>query len=95
MSVHQAASCDLQARSGISELCKRLGSEPVACPLRKTGHHNGCEPYGGDSWQSLQVLVVDGALLRTPDSPELRDHFGSGNISTEWQTSFPILNLSR
>ena len=39
------------------------------------------------------MLAVDGALFRTPDTPELRDHFGSGNTSTQRQTPFPMLRL--
>ncbi len=93
--VQGLASCDLLARSGISEARKCLGSEPVEWLFRKTGHHSGRKRYDGDNWQSLQVLVVDDALLRTPDSLELRDHFGSGNTSSEWQTPFPMLRLSR
>ncbi|MBD3756259.1 MAG: IS4 family transposase [Gammaproteobacteria bacterium] len=87
------ASCDLLARSGISEARQRLGAEPVEWLFRKTGHHWGRERYDGDDWHGLQVLAVDGALLRTPDSPELREHFGSGNTSTERQTPFPMLRL--
>ncbi|EGH49782.1 Transposase, IS4 protein, partial [Pseudomonas syringae pv. pisi str. 1704B] len=34
-----------------------------------------------------------GALLRTPDSPELREHFGSGNTGTNRPTPFPMLRL--
>ena len=40
-----------------------------------------------------KVFAVDGALLRTPDSPELREHFGSGNTRTERQTPFPMMRL--
>lgn len=87
------ASCDLLARSGISEARQRLGAEPVEWLFRKTGHHWGRERYDGDDWHGLQVLAVDGALLRTPDSPELREYFGSGNTSTERQTPFPMLRL--
>ncbi|AZF48587.1 Transposase [Pseudomonas sp. R2-7-07] len=36
---------------------------------------------------------MDGALLRTADSPELREHFGSGNTGTDRQTPFPMLRL--
>lgn len=39
------------------------------------------------------MFAVDGALLRTPDNQELRDHFGSGNTGTERQTPFPMLRL--
>ena len=39
------------------------------------------------------MLAVDGALFRTPDTPELREHFGSGNTSSERQTPFPMMRL--
>jgi len=83
----------LLARSGVTEARKRLGSDPVEWLFRKTGNQWGGERYRDDSWQGLQVFAVDGALLRTPDTPELRDHFGSGNTSTERQTPFPMLRL--
>lgn len=53
----------------------------------------GAERYDDDAWHDLQVFAVDGALLRTPDTPELRDHFGSGNTPSERQTPFPMLRL--
>jgi len=87
------ASHDLLARSGVTEARKRLGADPVEWLFRQTGNQWGCERYEGDTWQGLQVLAVDGALLRTPDTPELREHFGSGNTSTERQTPFPMLRL--
>jgi len=31
--------------------------------------------------------------MRTPDTPELREHFGSGNTSTKRQTPYPMLRL--
>lgn len=37
------------------------------------------------------MLAVDGALLRTADTPQLRARFGSGNTSTERQTPFPMM----
>ena len=36
---------------------------------------------------------MDGVLLRIPDTPELREQFGSGNASTDRQTPFPMLRL--
>lgn len=87
------ASSDLLARSGVTEARKRLGADPVEWLFRKTGSQWGNERYDGDTWQGLQVLAVDGALLRTPDTPELREHFGSGNTGTERQTPFPMLRL--
>lgn len=87
------ASDSLLAKSGVTEARKRLGADPVESLFRKTGNQWGSERYDGDSWQDLQVFAVDGALLRTPDTPELRDHFGSGNTSTERQTPFPMMRL--
>ncbi|MFA7942081.1 IS4 family transposase [Pseudomonas brenneri] len=87
------ASDHLLAKSGVTEARKRLGSDPVEWLFRKTGSQWGGERYNGDTWQDLQVFAVDGALLRTPDNQELRDHFGSGNTGTERQTPFPMLRL--
>jgi len=87
------ASDSLLARSGVTEARKRLGSEPMKWLFRKTGQHWGHERYPGDQWHDLQVFAVDGALFRTPDTTELRDHFGSGNTSTPRQTPFPLLRL--
>ena len=87
------ASDHLLARSGVTEARKRLGADPVEWLFRKTGNHWGAERYDDDAWHDLQVFAVDGALLRTPDTPELRDHFGSGNTSSDRQTPFPMLRL--
>lgn len=87
------ASDSLLAKSGVTEARKRLGADPVESLFRKTGNQWGNERHNGDSWQGLQVFAVDGALLRTPDTPELRDHFGSGNTSSERQTPFPMMRL--
>lgn len=77
----------------MTEAHKRLGDDPVETLFRQTGNLWGCERYSQDSWNGLQVFAADGALLRTPDTPELRAHFGSGNTGTECQTPFPILRL--
>ncbi|VVP59681.1 IS4 family transposase [Pseudomonas fluorescens] len=83
----------LLARSGVTEARKRLGADPVEWLFRKTGTQWGSERYSGDAWHELQVFAVDGALLRTQDTPELREHFGSGNTSTDRQTPFPMMRL--
>lgn len=84
---------DLLARSGLSEARQRLGEEPLEWLFKRTGRHWGRERYPQDDWHGLQVLAVDGALFRTPDTPELREHFGSGNTSNERQTPFPMMRL--
>lgn len=87
------ASESLLARSGVTEARKRLGADPVEGLFRKTAGLWGGERHADDAWQGLQVFAVDGALLRTPDTPELRAHFGSGNTATERQTPYPMLRL--
>ena len=87
------ASLDLLARSGVTEARKRLGADPVEWLFRQTGQYWGHERYPDDQWQGLQVFAVDGALFRTQDTTDLREHFGSGNTSTQRQTPFPMLRL--
>lgn len=87
------ANDSLLAKSGLSSARQRLGAEPLAWLFKRTGLHWGRERYTGDDWQGLQVLAVDGALMRTPDTPALRTHFGSGNTSTDRQTPYPMMRL--
>lgn len=87
------ANDSLLAKSGVTKARTRLGSEPVEWLYRKTAKHWGLERYPEDTWEGLQVFAIDGALLRTPDTPELREHFGSGNTSTNRQTPFPMMRL--
>lgn len=86
------ASDSLLARSGVSQARQRLGAE-LQWLFRQTGECWGKERYPGDDWHGLPVLAADGAVLRTPDTPALREHFGSGNTSTDRQTPFPMMRL--
>jgi len=83
----------LLAKSGVTKARTRLGAQPIEWLYRKTAKHWGLERYPEDTWEGLQVFAIDGALLRTPDNPELREHFGSGNTSTERQTPYPMMRL--
>lgn len=87
------ATDSLLARSGVSQARRRLGSDPVEWLFRRTGEQWGRERYPGDDWNGLQVLAVDGAQLRTQDTPALREHFGSGNTGTHRQTPYPMMRL--
>jgi len=87
------ASESLLAKSGVSAARQKLGSEPLEWLFKKTGHHWGLERYAGDEWNGLQVMAIDGALFRTQETPELREHFGSGNTSTNRQTPYPVMRM--
>ncbi|WP_423836274.1 IS4 family transposase [Stutzerimonas stutzeri] len=68
-------------------------ADPVEWLFRQTRSQWGRERYDGDTWQGLHVLAIAGALLRTPDTPELREHFGSGNTPNDRQAPYPMLRL--
>ena len=70
-----------------------LGADPLQWLFQRTGAGWGRERYPEDDWQGLQVLAVDGALLRTQDTLELRDRFGFVNTSTDRQTPYPLMRL--
>lgn len=80
------ATDSLLARSGVSQARRRLGADLVGWLFRRTGEQWGQEHYPGGDWHGRQVLAVDVALLRTQDTPELREHFGSGNTGTNRET---------
>lgn len=84
---------ELLARSALSQARQRLGDEPIKWLFKQCASTWGKERYPQDDWHGLQVFAIDGALFRTPDTPNLREHFGSGNTSTERQTPFPMLRL--
>ena len=84
---------ELLARSGLSQARQRLGDEPIKWLFKQCASVWGHERYPQEGWHGLQLFAIDGALFRTPDTPELREHFGSGNTGNDRQTPFPILRL--
>lgn len=84
---------ELLAKSSLSQARCRLGKPPLQWLFKRCAQAWGQERYPDDQWHDLQVFAVDGALFRTPDTPELRGHFGSGNTSTSRQTPYPMLPL--
>lgn len=83
----------LLAKSALSHARQRLGRQPIARLFQQCANLWGYERYPDDQWHGLQVFAVDGALFRSQDTPDLREHFGSGNTSTNRQTPYPMLRL--
>ncbi|HET8807195.1 MAG TPA: IS4 family transposase [Methylophaga sp.] len=81
------------AKSALTQARQKLGSESMAWLFRHSGEHWATERYPDDTWQGLQVFAIDGALFRTADTPELRDHFGSGNTGSDRQTPYPLCRV--
>lgn len=84
---------ELLAKSALTQARQRLGKDAIEWLFKQCGNRWGIERYPEDSWHGLQVFAVDGALFRTQETPELREHFGSSNTSTERQSPFPVLRL--
>lgn len=93
LSADGLANDTLLARSGLSQARQRLGEAPLQWLFKRCAKVWGHERYPQDDWAGLQLFAIDGALFRSPDTPELREHFGSGNTSTARQTPFPMLRL--
>jgi hypothetical protein len=85
------ASEQLLAKSGVSQARQRLGSDPMQWLFQRTGEHWANERFAQDDWQGLQVFAIDGVVFRTPDTPELREHFGSASNTTVKQSAYPLL----
>lgn len=85
------ASEKLIAKSGVSKARQRLGADPMKWLFQRTGQHWASERFEKDDWQGLQVFAVDGVLFRTPDTPELRDHFGAASNAKTKQSAYPLL----
>ncbi|SUQ34096.1 transposase and inactivated derivative [Vibrio vulnificus] len=84
---------ELLAKSALTQARQRLGRAAPEWLFKQCGRTWGLERYRDDTWQGLQVFAVDGALFRTADTPELREHFGSGNTSSNRQTPHPVLRV--
>jgi len=71
------ATDELLARSALTQARQRLGEEPIKWLFKQSAEVWGNERYPQDDWHGLQLFAIDGALFRTPDTPQLREHFGS------------------
>ncbi len=83
----------LLARSGLSQARQRLGEAPMKGLFEQCASAWGQARYPQDDWHGLQLFAIDGALFRTQDTVELRDHFGSGNTTGKRQSPYPMLRL--
>jgi len=83
----------LLANNALSQAPQRLGEQPVEWSFRQCAQVWGHERYPSDTRHGQQVFAVDGALFRTQDNSEFRDHFGSGNTRTNRQTLNPMRRL--
>lgn len=84
----------LSARSSLSEARQRLGKAPVRTLFEKSADHWSAQTHVDDNWHGLQPFAIDGTTLRTEDTPDLREHFGSANTSGEFESGYPVMQLT-
>jgi hypothetical protein len=63
------------AASSIAQARRRLSDEPLQERFTLTAGHWTQQEDKDDLWHGLRLFAVDGMLFRTPDTPELADHF--------------------
>lgn len=84
----------LVARSSLSNARQRLGFEPVKELFELSARHWNKQTHVDDNWHGLQVLSIDGTTLRTEDTPELREHFGSVLNQSDAKSGYPVMQLT-
>jgi hypothetical protein len=84
----------LAARSSLSNARQRLGFQPVKALFELSAQHWNKQTHVEDNWQGLQVLSIDGTTLRTEDTPELREHFGSVLNQSDAKSGYPVMQLT-
>lgn len=85
---------DLVARSSLSNARQRLGSAPVEWLFNKCAEHWNSHKHADSDWQGLGVYAIDGTSLRTEDTPECREFFGSANTNNKRVSAFPAFRLT-
>ena len=84
----------LAARSSLSNARQRLGSAPVKILFEKSAEHWASQTHVADNWKGLQPFAIDGTTLRTEDTPECREHFGSAATNGKFESGYPVMRLT-
>lgn len=81
------------APSAVPQARLRLGQAPLEALFKLTASHWIKQEDNEDTWHGLQLFAVDGTCFRTPDSPELAEHFGYIKHRKDRHTQYPMLRL--
>jgi hypothetical protein len=82
------------ARSALTQARQRIGDEPIAYLFSRTASEWAREGAREHRWRGLDLYVMDGTTLRTPDSPENWQQFG-GQIGNGLRpgSAYPMVRL--
>lgn len=82
------------ARSAIPQARARLGADVVGTLFERTAKEWTAESSSKLDFHGLMVLGVDGTVLRLPDTPENREHFGkSGTAQGIAEAAYPQMRV--
>lgn len=77
------------SKSAITQARQRLGQSPLAQLFAQTARAWSAQDADHHHWHQLQLFAMDGAVLRVPDSPENRRHFGAHSYPSGKLASYP------
>ena len=81
------------AASSIAQARQRLSDAPLEALFHLTAHHWTQQEDKEDLWCGLRLFAVDGTLFRTPDTPELSEHFEYIKHRPDRHTEYPMVRL--
>lgn len=84
---------DTLAASSIAQARERLSDKPLEALFHLTAQHWTCQEDKDDLWCGLRLFAVDGTLFRTPDTPELAEHFEYIKHRPDRHTEYPMVRL--
>lgn len=84
---------DTLAASSIAQARERLSDKPLEALFHLTAQHWTRQEDKDDVWCGLRLFAVDGTLFRTPDTPELAEHFEYIKHRPDRHTEYPMVRL--
>ena len=81
------------APSAIPQARARLGARPIEWLFEKTAERWTNTHAEGASWRGLTLYAVDGTTLQLPDTPAIREKFGSQTWGGGRTSAYPLLRL--
>ena len=84
----------LPTSAAITRARGRLGLKPLRRLFREMVRRWRARPEGLPRWKGLPLVAIDGTVLRMPDTPPNRAHFGSHPVRHLRQTAFPFTRVA-
>lgn len=77
------------SKSAVSQARKRLGEAPLKWLFQTSARAWSSQDKEAYQFEQLQLLAMDGTILRTPDSLANREHFGAQSYASRAVASYP------